>query len=139
RAMGAARSRRHGPAGRGGRARSSRGRRLRSRPRACRARAPRGRTAASRSGAAGPAAKLPFDPAESEHGTHVAGIAAGDHGTTAPGPSGRPVQVSGIAPHAYLGNYRVLTIPTAQFGLDGNSPEIVAGIEAAVRDGMNVI
>ena len=84
-------------------------------------------------------AKLPFDPAESEHGTHVAGIAAGDHETTAPGPSGRPVQVSGIAPHAYLGNYRVLTIPTAQFGLDGNSPEIVAGIEAAVRDGMNVI
>jgi subtilisin family serine protease len=83
--------------------------------------------------------KLPFDPVESEHGTHVAGIAAGDHGTTAPGPSGRPVQVSGIAPHAYLGNYKVLTIPTAQFGLDGNSPEIVAGIEAAVRDGMNVI
>jgi len=84
-------------------------------------------------------AKLPFDPVESEHGTHVAGIAAGDYGTTAPGPRGRPVQVSGIAPRAYLGNYRVLTIPTAQFGLDGNSPEIVAGIEAAVRDGMNVI
>ena len=30
--------------------------------------------------------KLPFDPSPdgSEHGTHVAGIAAGDHGTTAP-------------------------------------------------------
>ena len=84
-------------------------------------------------------AKLPFDPVASEHGTHVAGIAAGDYGTTAPGPGGRAVQVSGIAPRAYLGNYRVLTIPTAQFGLDGNSPEIVAGIEAAVRDGMNVI
>ena len=84
-------------------------------------------------------ARLPFDPVESEHGTHVAGIAAGDHGTTAPGPGGSPVQVSGIAPHAYLGNYKVLTIPTSQFGLDGNSPEIVAGIEAAVRDGMNVI
>jgi subtilisin family serine protease len=83
-------------------------------------------------------AKLPFDPVESEHGTHVAGIAAGDYGTSAPGPNGA-VKVSGIAPRAYLGNYRVLTIPTAQFGLDGNSPEIVAGIEAAVRDGMNVI
>jgi hypothetical protein len=83
-------------------------------------------------------AKLPFDPQESEHATHVAGIAAGDHGTSAPGPAGQ-VQVSGIAPHAYIGNYRVLTIPTDSFGLDGNSPEIVAGIEAAVRDGMNVI
>ena len=84
--------------------------------------------------------KLPFDPSPggSEHGTHVAGIAAGDHGTNAPGPNGS-VQVSGIAPMAYLGNYRVLTIPTEQVGLNGNSPEIVAGIEAAVRDGMNVI
>jgi subtilisin family serine protease len=83
-------------------------------------------------------AQLPFDPQESEHATHVAGIAAGDHGTSAPGPAGQ-VQVSGIAPRAYIGNYRVLTIPTDSFGLDGNSPEIVAGIEAAVRDGMNVI
>ena len=70
-------------------------------------------------------ARLPFDPNESEHGTHVAGIAAGDHDTIAPGPNG-PVKVSGIAPHAYIGNYRVLTIPTGAFGLDGNSPEIVA-------------
>ena len=83
-------------------------------------------------------AQLPFDPQQSEHGTHVAGIAAGDHGTSALGPAGQ-VQVSGIAPRAYIGNYRVLTIPTGAFGLDGNSPEIVAGIEAAVRDGMNVI
>ncbi len=83
-------------------------------------------------------AKLPFDPVESEHGTHVAGIAAGDHDTTAPGPAGA-VKVSGIAPRAYIGNYRVLTIPTGSFGLDGNSPEIAAGIEQAVRDGMDVI
>ena len=50
-----------------------------------------------------------------------------------------PLELSGVAPHAYIGNYRVLTIPTSDFGLDGNSPEIVAGIEQAVRDGMNVI
>jgi subtilisin family serine protease len=83
-------------------------------------------------------AKLPFDPAESEHGTHVAGIAAGDHGTPAPGPNGQ-VRVSGIAPRAYIGNYRIGTIPTGGVGLDGNSPEIAAAIEQAVKDGMDVI
>jgi hypothetical protein len=83
-------------------------------------------------------AKLPFDPQDSEHATHVAGIAAGDHDTTARVPGGT-VRVSGIAPRAYIGNYRVLTVPSAGFGLDGNSPEIVAGIEQAVRDGMDVI
>ncbi len=89
-------------------------------------------------GADWPYAKLPFDPTESEHGTHVAGIAAGDHGVAAGGPAGE-VKVSGIAPRAYIGNYRIGTIPTAGFGLDGNSPEIAAAIEQAVKDGMNVI
>ena len=43
-------------------------------------------------------------------------------------------------PRAYLGNYKALTIPTdADVGLDGNSPELVAAIEAAVADGMDVI
>jgi subtilisin family serine protease len=83
-------------------------------------------------------ANLPFDPLNSEHATNVAGIAAGDHDTVARVPSGT-FKVSGIAPSAYLGNYKVLTVPTENFGLDGNSPEIVAGIEAAVRDGMDVI
>lgn len=77
----------------------------------------------------------PFDPQLSEHGTHVAGIAAGNAGTQAPG---RTIQ--GVAPRAYIGNYKVLTIPTdSGFGLNGNSPEIAAGIEAAVADGMDVI
>ena len=36
--------------------------------------------------------------------------------------------VSGIAPKAYLGNYKVLTIPTVSgVGLDGNAPEIAKG------------
>jgi len=84
-------------------------------------------------------AGLPFDEAESEHATHVAGIAAGNNGTPAPS-GGTVVRLSGVAPRAYLGNYRVLTVPTASnVGLDGNSPEIAAGIEAAVRDGMDVV
>jgi subtilisin family serine protease len=82
---------------------------------------------------------LAFDPAHSEHGTHVAGIAAGNANTEANLGGGR-VRVSGVAPGAYIGNYRVLTVPTiSNVGLDGNSPEIAAGIEAAVRDGMDVI
>ena len=80
----------------------------------------------------------PFDPVNSDHATHVAGIAAGDYNTNA-SLSGTRYRVSGIAPMAQIGNYKVLTIPTANFGLDGNSPEIAAGIEAAVKDGMNVI
>lgn len=83
-------------------------------------------------------ADVPFDPAYSDHATHVAGIAAGDYNTTA-SIGGARVKLTGVAPMAYIGNYKVLTIPTADFGLDGNSPEIAAGIEAAVRDGMNVI
>jgi subtilisin family serine protease len=77
----------------------------------------------------------PFDPVQSGHATHVAGIAAGNAGTIASG----GVTVSGIAPRAYIGNYKALSVPTPGVGLDGNAPELVAAIEAAVKDGMNVI
>jgi subtilisin family serine protease len=80
----------------------------------------------------------PFDPELSEHATHVAGIAAGNSGVVADTIRGRP-RLSGVAPRAYIGNYKVLTVPTPAVGLNGNSPEIVAGIEAAVQDGMDVI
>jgi subtilisin family serine protease len=79
-------------------------------------------------------ANAPFDPKFSFHATHVAGIAAGDYDTNAGGSL-----VSGIAPKAYLGNYKALTVPTKGFGLDGNSPEIAKAIDQAVADGMNVI
>jgi subtilisin family serine protease len=84
-------------------------------------------------------ADLAVDPENSEHGTHVAGIAAGNNGTQAPAGGGIS-RLSGVAPRAYIGNYRVLTVPTvSNVGLDGNSPEIAAGIEAAVRDGMDIV
>jgi subtilisin family serine protease len=79
-------------------------------------------------------ANLPFDPEQSFHATHVAGIAAGDYGTSAGAQT-----ISGVAPNAYIGNYKALATPTPEFGLDGNSAEIAAAIEAAVADGMNVI
>ncbi len=89
------------------------------------------------SGAAG---KLVTDPNSSFHGTHVAGIAAGDSGTTAPpGPDHPQVTgLSGVAPRAWLGNYRVFTVPTP-IGHVANTPEIIAAFEAAVSDGMDVI
>ncbi len=88
----------------------------------------------------GQAGKLPLDPLTSFHGTHVAGIAAGDAGTTAPASDAHPqvTGLSGVAPKAWLGNYRVFTIPTP-FGDEADSPEIIAAFEAAVADGMDVI
>ncbi|HZT14436.1 MAG TPA: S8 family serine peptidase [Gaiellaceae bacterium] len=80
-----------------------------------------------------------FDPTE-PHGTHVAGIAAGDAGTDAPAGPDHPAvaNLSGVAPKAWIGNYRVFTIPTP-LGHEADTPEIIAAFESAVADGMNVI
>ncbi len=80
-----------------------------------------------------------FDASE-PHGTHVAGIAAGDEGTNAPAGLDHPAtaNLSGVAPRAWIGNYRVFTVPTP-FGHEADTPEIISAFEAAVRDGMNVI
>jgi minor extracellular serine protease Vpr len=80
-----------------------------------------------------------FDPDGSEHGTHVAGIAAGLSGITGTSLGVTITNLSGVAPHAYLGSYRVLTTPTPSFGLDGNGPEIARAIDQAVTDGMDVL
>ena len=80
-------------------------------------------------------ARKPFDPVQSQHGTHVAGIAAGN--VLAAPVDGRGT-LSGNAPRAYIGNYKVLSTPS-DFGLIDNAGEVIAGIEAAVRDGMDVI
>jgi minor extracellular serine protease Vpr len=83
---------------------------------------------------------LPLDPNESFHGTHVAGIAAGVEGTTAPASDSHPqvTGLRGVAPKAWLGNYRVFTVPTP-FGDEADTPQIIAAFEAAVADGMDVI
>jgi minor extracellular serine protease Vpr len=88
----------------------------------------------------GKAGKLPLDPLDSFHGTHVAGIAAGEEGTTAPAGVDHPqvTGLRGVAPRAWLGNYRVFNIPTPD-GDSADTPEIVAAFEAAVKDGMDVI
>ena len=86
------------------------------------------------------ASHLAVDPESSFHGTHVAGIAAGNAGTNAPAGADHPATsgLSGVAPHAWIGNYRVFNAPTP-IGHVANTPEIVAAFESAVRDGMDVI
>jgi subtilisin family serine protease len=91
------------------------------------------------SGAAG---NLPLDRQASFHGTHVAGIAAGDANTTAdPGRDHPTVTgLSGVAPRAWIGNYRVFNVPLPLVGGDSaETPEIAKAFEDAVNDGMNVI
>lgn len=61
-----------------------------------------------------------------EHGTHVAGIIAG-RGATSGG-------VKGVAPDAWIYAYRVL----GPYG-SGSNAGVIAGIEQAVKDGMDVI
>jgi len=84
--------------------------------------------------------RLALDPQASFHGTHVAGIAAGVAGTTAPSGDDHPEVsgLSGVAPRALIGNYRVFNVPTP-VGNVANAPEIIAAFEAAVTDGMDVI
>jgi subtilisin family serine protease len=82
-----------------------------------------------------PTARVAFDPNDSSHGTHVAGIAAGNAAT----PAGGGRTVSGVAPRAYIGNYKVFVETDSGLTPNANSPAIVAAIEAAVADGMDVI
>jgi subtilisin family serine protease len=84
--------------------------------------------------ATAPTARVAFSDSDASHGTHVAGIAAGNADT----PTGQG-RVSGVAPRAYLGNYKVFVQTDAGLSPNANSPAIVAAIEAAVADGMDVI
>jgi subtilisin family serine protease len=87
-----------------------------------------------KTGATAPSVRLAFSEDDSSHGTHVAGIAAGNADTPADGR-----RISGVAPRAYLGNYKVFVETDNGLSPNANSPAIVAAIEAAVADGMDVI
>jgi minor extracellular serine protease Vpr len=98
------------------------------------------------------ASSAPLDREESFHGTFVSGIIAGNAGTDVPaGRVGSCSQqnggchpaasgLSGVAPRAQIGNYRVFNVPQPLGGCcSGNTPQIIAAFEAAVQDGMDVI
>ena len=84
--------------------------------------------------------RLPVDPQASFHGTHVAGIAAGRAGIGSPGGRDHPptTGLSGVAPNAWIGNYRVFNVPTPA-GNISTTGQTVAAFEQAVKDGMDVI
>ena len=80
--------------------------------------------------------RLPVDPRASFHGTHVAGIAAGRAGVGSPGGRDHPptTGLSGVAPNAWIGNYRVFNVPTPA-GNISTTGQTVAAFEQAVRTG----
>jgi minor extracellular serine protease Vpr len=84
---------------------------------------------------------LAFDPRVSEHATHVAGILAGAYGTVARPGLGLPVVrgLSGVAPGAWLGNYRGLARGDHESGAIGSTVELAAAVDSAVADGMDVL
>ena len=69
------------------------------------------------------------------HGTHVAGTVAGVIGKTAVVEGVAIDDMSGVAPGAWLGNYNVFP-GTVE---DARSEDILNAVEAAVKDGMDVL
>ncbi|MDX6248817.1 MAG: hypothetical protein QOF10_2177 [Kribbellaceae bacterium] len=73
------------------------------------------------------------------HGTHTASTAAGNNGVDMSVLGRDYGKGSGIAPHARLAIYKVLWAVDAAGGGTGTDADIVAGIDAAVADGVDVI
>ncbi|HET9795767.1 MAG TPA: S8 family serine peptidase [Thermoanaerobaculia bacterium] len=67
----------------------------------------------------------------SGHGSHTASVAAGAK-VTLSGNGRRPVTLEGVAPKAYIGDYKV-------FSPGAYTDNIIAAIEEATADGMNVL
>jgi minor extracellular serine protease Vpr len=65
------------------------------------------------------------------HGTAVAMIAAGERVTAPLG------TISGVAPHAFLGNYKIYGSPGVTTGTNGSA--LVQALEDALTDGMDVV
>jgi len=73
------------------------------------------------------------------HGTHTASTAAGDYGVEMSVMGRDYGKGSGMAPHARLAIYKALWAVDATGGGSGTDADIVAAIDAAVADGVDVI
>ena len=73
------------------------------------------------------------------HGTHTSSTAGGNNGVPATGPASIFGPVSGIAPRARIAMYKALWSTADGATASGQSADLVAAIDQAVADGVDVI
>ena len=73
------------------------------------------------------------------HGTHTSSTAGGNHGVAATGPAAVFGNISGIAPHARISTYKALWSTQDGSTASGFGADLVAAIDQAVADGVDVI
>jgi subtilisin family serine protease len=73
------------------------------------------------------------------HGTHTSSTAGGNNGVPATGPASVFGTVSGIAPHARIAMYKALWSTQDASTAGGTTSDLVAAIDQAVADGVDVI
>jgi len=73
------------------------------------------------------------------HGTHTSSTAGGNNGVAATGPASVFGRVSGIAPRARVAMYKALWSTEDGSTASGQSADLVAAIDQAVADGVDVI
>ena len=73
------------------------------------------------------------------HGTHTSSTAGGNNGVQVTGPAAAFGTISGIAPHARIAMYKALWSTQAADTASGSTADLVAAIDQAVADGVDVI
>jgi len=73
------------------------------------------------------------------HGTHTASTAGGNSGVEVTGPAAAFGAISGIAPHARIAAYKALWSLEDGSQASGTTSDLVAAIDQAVADGVDVI
>ena len=73
------------------------------------------------------------------HGTHTASTSGGNNGVQVTGPAAVFGTISGIAPHARIAAYKALWSTQAADTASGATADLVAAIDQAVADGVDVI
>ncbi len=73
------------------------------------------------------------------HGTHTSSTAGGNYAVPITGPAAAYGTINGIAPHARIAMYKALWSTQAADTASGSNSDLVAAIDQAVADGVDVI